>query len=547
MSESEFKAPMPEGVSILPSEQDRTEMLCPSKLASQMNATSQTVALATLWQRVFSFPALLGAVLVGAVATIARTFFVDPDVWWHIKQGVVILATHHLPTKDIYSLTLAGRPWTAYEWFGDVLLATMYRLGGMRGLEALLLVLGSAILVALYTLAAVRSGNSKAAFVATVTLFVLAAAPFNLRPQMLGYLFLILTLIVLERFRQGKRRAVWALPILMLAWVNAHGSWIIGLGVIGIYLASGLVEFHLGDIEARRWNPSDRLRLGTVFVLCACATLITPYGTGLAKYPFEVAFSLPLGVANVVEWQPMPFNLLTGKMFLAFLLGVIVLQVVYRFAWRLEELALFLFATIMACLHSRFLVIFVPVFAPILATILARWVPSYERAKDRYLLNATLMAVLLAIIIWYFPSPADLRQNVGKNYPVAAVEYLNHHSVPGPMYNTYGFGGYLIWSRGPEHKVFMDGRSEIYERGGVLADYLEIADIKPGALSILQKYGFQSCLIKHDEALATVLAALPDWQKVYEDETSILFVRRNASPALGARISSAAPDSGRGL
>jgi len=536
MSESEFKAPMPEGVSILPSEQDRAEMLRPGDLASQMNATSQTVALATLWQRVFSFPALLGAVLVGAVATIARTFFVDPDVWWHIKQGVVILATHHVPTKDIYSLTLAGRPWTAYEWFGDVLLATMYRLGGMRGLEALLLVLGSAILIALYMLATIRSGNSKAAFVATATLFVLAAVSFNLRPQMLGYLFLILTLIVLVRFRQGKRRAVWALPILMLAWVNAHGSWIIGLGVVGVYLVSGLFEFQIGDIEAHRWSPSDRLRLAIVFVLCACATLITPYGTGLAKYPFEVAFSLPLGVANVVEWQPMPFNLVAGKMFLAFLLGIIVLQVVYRFAWRLEELALFLFATIMACLHSRFLVIFVPVFAPILATILARWVPRYEGAKDRYLLNATLMAALLAIIIWYFPSQADLQQNAGKTYPIAAVEYLNHHSVPGPMYNTYGFGGYLIWSRGPEHKVFMDGRSELYERAGVLADYLEIADIKPGALSILQKYGFQSCLIKHDEALATVLAALPDWQKVYEDETSILFVRRSASP-----------DSGRGL
>lgn len=547
MSESENIVHMSEVVSILQPGQDRAEMSRPGDLASQMNATSRTVGLATLWQRVFSFPALLGAVLVGAVATIARTFFVDPDVWWHIKQGEVILASHHVPTKDIYSLTLAGRPWTAYEWFGDVLLATAYRLGGMRGLEALLLVLGSAILVALYTLAAVRSGNSKAAFVATATLFVLAAVSFNLRPQMLGYLFLILTLIALERFRLGKRGAVWALPILMLFWVNVHGSWIIGLGVIGIYLASGLVEFCLGDIEARRWNPSDCLRLATVFVLCACATLITPYGAGLARYPFEVAFSLPLGVANVVEWQPMPFNLVAGKMFLVFLLGVIVLQVVYRFAWRLEELVLFLFATIMACLHSRFLVIFVPVFAPLLANILARWVPRYERAKDRYLLNATLMTALLAIVMWYFPSPADLEKAVGKNYPVAAVEYLNHHSIPAPMFNTYGFGGYLIWSRGPEHKVFMDGRSELYERGGVLADYLEIAAIKPGALSILEKYGFESCLLHRDEPLATVLAALPDWQKVYEDETSSLFVRRSAASALGAQISSAAPDSGRGL
>ena len=101
-----------------------------------------------------------------------------------------------------------------------------------------------------------------------------------------------------------------------------------------------------------------------------------------------------------------------------------------------------------------------------------------------------------------------------------------------PMYNTYGFGGYLILTRGPEHKVFMDGRSELYERAGFLPDYYEISGIKPGALSTLQKYGIQSCLLNHGEALATLLAALPDWQKVYEDPTSVLFVRRNSSSAL---------------
>ena len=99
----------------------------------------------SLVQRIFSFPAMLGALLVGGVATIARTFFVDPDVWWHIKSGQVILATHHWPTTDPYSYSVAGQHWIAFEWVGEVLLATMYRLGGMRGLEALLFILGSAI------------------------------------------------------------------------------------------------------------------------------------------------------------------------------------------------------------------------------------------------------------------------------------------------------------------------------------------------------------------------------------------------------------------
>lgn len=541
MSESEFTARTSEDTAIFPPSQPL------SVAARDRDLTSRPNPLVTLWQRVFSFPALLGTLLVGGVATIARTFFLDPDVWWHIKQGAVILATHQVPTKDIYSLTLAGQPWTAYEWLGDVLLAATYQIGGFRGLEALLIILGSAILVMLYALATIRCGNSKAAFVATATLFVLASVSFNLRPQMLGYLFLVLTLIVLERFRQGKRRAVWALPIVMLAWVNAHGSWIIGLGIIGVYLVSGLIAFHIGDMEARQWSSSDRGLLTGIFGLCAGAILISPYGTSLAKYPFEVAFSLPLGVANVVEWRPLPFSAPPGRMFLALLLGFVVLQVIYRFSWRLEEFTLFLFAATVACLHIRFLLIFVPVFAPILATILARCIQRYERTEDRHLLNAALMAVILAIIVWYFPSQQALQQSAGKTFPVDAVEYLNRHDVPGPMYNSYGFGGYLIWSRGPEHKVFMDGRSELYERGGVLADYLEIEDVRPDALSVLEKYGFQSCLMNHDAPLATLLAALPNWQKVYEDSTSILFVRRSGSPDLGAQSSIAATDHGRGI
>src|SRR4029077_3511238 len=134
------------------------------------------------------------------------------DVWWHIKFGQVILATHHWPTSDIYSFSVAGQRWIDSEWIGEVLLAMMYRLGGMRGLEILLLVLGSAILGALYTLATIRCGNSKAGFLAAAAGFVLATPSFNLRPQMLGYLFLILTLIALERFRQGHRRAAGLLP-----------------------------------------------------------------------------------------------------------------------------------------------------------------------------------------------------------------------------------------------------------------------------------------------------------------------------------------------
>ena len=509
-----------------------------SALAPAAVTTSAGDSLSLLkW--VVSFPAMLGTMLVGAVFIVGRMFAVDPDLWWHVKNGQNILATHRWPTTDPYSFTVAGTPWMAYEWLGDVLFGAVGRLAGLRGLVALLIILGSAVMLALYAYASLRSRNSKAGFVATALLYVLATPSFSLRPQMLGYLFIVLTLIALERFHQDRPRALWFLPALFLIWINTHGSWVIGLGVIAVFLVSGLMESRIGGIESHRWSPAQRVRLEFIFLICLSTIPFTPYGLRMAAYPFTVASSLPINVANVLEWQPMPFNLLGGKIFLALLLGFFLAQMALRFACRLNELALFVAGTVMACLHVRFVLLFVPFFAPLLATLLARWVPTYNRAKDQYILNAVLMTAAAVAIVWYFPSRAEMQQTVARRFPVRAVDYLRNHAVPGPMYNTYGYGGYLIWAL-PEQKVFIDGRGDLYEAGGAFSDYLEAADLKPGAFAVFRAHGIQSCLLERKEPLATVLANHPDWREEYSDDMSVLFVRRNATTSANAMRGSAA-------
>jgi hypothetical protein len=475
----------------------------------------------------FSFPAMLGTALVGVVFYGLRAFSVDPDLWWHIKTGQTILATHHWPTTDPYSFTVYGQPWIAFEWLGDCVIATASRIGGVRGLELLLIVAGSAIMLSLYALATMAAGDSKAGFVAAALLYPLAAGSFNMRSQMFGYVFLVLTVMALESFRRGKRWPIWLLPPLLLVWVNTHGSWIIGLGAIFVYWMCGLVRFRKRSIEAKPWTEVERRGISLVFLLSLIAVTITPYGTRLAVFPFSVASSLPVSVANILEWLPMPFNIVGGKIFLGLVLGFFLLQMAFDFTWRLEQVILFVGATVMACLHVRFVLLFVPFLAPLLGAMLARWVPRYSRAKDKFALNAVLMAGMVAIMIHYFPSRADLRKRVADQFPLKAVEYLRQHPVSGRMLDSYGFGGYLIWSMGPEHKVFIDGRSEIYERGGVLSDYMELTHMKPGGLDVLRRYRIGSCLLNRNEPLSVALAAMPDWQEIYSDTTSALFVRRN--------------------
>lgn len=492
-------------------------------------AETQPFASRLLW--LVSFPSMLGGFLVVYVFASMRAFFVDPDVWWHLKDGQAILATHHWATTDPYSFTAYGQPWMSCEWVGNILLASASRLGGFVGLDILLIVLGGAVIIALYYLGTVRSGNSKAGFLAAGLLCPLAFPSFTLRPQMLGYLFLVLTMIALEFFRQGKHRAIWFLPLLMLVWINTHGSWIIGLGAIFAYWICGLKEFEVGGIVAKAWTPSERRQISFVFMLCLAVLPITPYGTRLAAYPFTVASSLPVSITSVTEWWPMPFNTGTGKLFLLMLVGFLILQVSLRLSWRLEEFALLLFGIVTATIHMRFVLIFVPFCVPVLATILARWLPAYDRSKEHYALNAVLIAAVIAAMVWYRPTQAGIHEKVAQSFPVGAVSYIRQHPVPEPMFNSYWFGGYLLWALGPEHKVFLDGRAELFE-AGVLADYMHITYLKPGALKVMDNYQVKSCLMEADSPLATVLAALPEWKKVYSDNTSTLFVRQGSTSAL---------------
>ena len=152
-----------------------------------------------------------------------------------------------------------------------------------------------------------------------------------------------------------------------------------------------------------------------------------------------------------------------------------------------------------------------------------------SRKKDVHLVNAILMCSY-GLQSWrdIFLLNRSIEESIASHYPVEAVEFMNLHSIPEPIFNSYGFGGYLIWARGPEHKVFIDGRTEPYEERGVYSDYLQATLLEPGALDVLHKYGIQACLLEHDEPLANVLVALPEWQRVYVDQKcGDLLVRRS--------------------
>jgi hypothetical protein len=473
---------------------------------------------------------LLGVVLVGSSFMLLVTFFrVDPDTWWHLTVGERILRTHSWPTSDIYSFTAPGAEWIAYEWLGEVALAWTARIAGLAGLMGMLFALTSAVLLLVYYYAYLRCGNSKAAFVASWVVLPLAGVWFSVHPLLFGYIYLLAVLICLERFRQGHHKSLWHLPLAFCLWVNTHGTFTLGAIAFGIYWLSGLVEFSAGSLEAKRWTPLERRQLAAVALLSTLAGCITPYGTRLAAYPLQMMFFQQGITKNMTSWVPIPLDEWHGEFFLMLVLLFIAALAAGQIRLRLAELGLFLFAVFMTAEHARALPVFAFVLAPLLATVLARWVPAYERDKDKYVVNAVLIGLALLAFAWYFPSRQGLEREEAKAFPRGAVEYLRQHPQPTRMFNDLRWGGYLPYMLGPQQRVFIDGRLDFYEYRGVFPDYLHITRLERDAPRLLKKYNIQACITTHTLPLVTFLEASPEWKKAYEDELSVIFVRRAAA------------------
>lgn len=483
------------------------------------------------FRRVFSFHVLLGATLVLGVLLVTTAagpgrLFVEGDVWWHAAAGRLILSTGHVPTFDPYSFTVNGNPWMAYEWLGEVVMALAVRMRSLQGLQVLLTMLSAILVVLTYCYAWIRTNNPLASAAAVALLLQVEQPMFTLRPQLMGYIFLLLTLISLDLYKQGRLKKLWFLPLIFALWVNAHSSFVIGLMLVACYWAAGLVSFQWGNLVADHWDKAKRRHLLLISLLCGLALFVTPYGTRLATYPFELMLNQPLNVRFVVEWQHLDFSTWWGHAFLILVLAWIVLQIVSPIVYQLEILASLLFLAYESFVHFRFLLIFVPMFAPVMATYLARLLPEYDAAKERYTMNAAFIGVILLGCLALLPSNAKLQETLRRTYPVGAVEYLRAHPVPSGMFNDDHWGGFLIWSLWPEHKVFIDGRLDIYEYGGVLADYLPIARADQNTFVLLHKYDIKSCLLPREGPLVSKLAASPDWEKAHEDSISIIFQRK---------------------
>ncbi len=476
------------------------------------------------WRAVFSFPVVLAILLVVLTLFTVRLRFSDPDLWWHLKTGEIIWKTHSIPRVDPFSFTAYGHPWVAQEWLSEVTIYAAWKVGGYSGLMFWFCILAAALILGAYILCSFYSGNVKVAFVGGLITWLFSTVGLAIRPHMIGYLLLICELLILHLGRTRDPRWFFALPPLFAVWINCHGSFFFGMAVFAVTIFCSSLDFKMGLLVGTRWERRRRIMLLISFGFSVVALLVNPIGPKLLVYPLDVMLNQPLNLQSVSEWQQPNFSNGRALAFLAVAALIFLVPLLRSLELRFQEFLLVLMGFGFAVRHERMFFVFGILAAPILCRLLATAWDQYRPDRDQPWPNAVMVAFSLPLLVLAFPNQRSLEQQVENANPVKAVEFIQRSGISGRMLNEYIYGGYLIWAA-PEHRVFIDGRADLYEPAGVLAEYGKWKSFQADPRNLLDKYHITFCLLSHENSISRVLPLISGWKKIYSDQSSVVIAR----------------------
>jgi hypothetical protein len=448
----------------------------------------------------------------------------DPDVWWHLRSAEWIVQHGAVPRTDPFSIPGAGKPWAAYSWLFELLIGRLFQSLGLVGIVAYTVGMVALIAMALHHL--IRRLQADFTFGVLLT-FVASYSMVRLytpRPWLLTILFFALEMdILMQARRTGKTRELLWLPAIFVLWANVHIQFIDGLVVLGFALAEAVL--------ARRWTSiQTRMRagwLGGVFVACVLATLANPYGWRIYRVAYDLA-AQPGVLSKLEELSALPFRHLDDWLVLGLTLAAVgALARVRRAAF--FESALLIFAICLSFRSQRDLWVVVIAASVILASRLTGDV------KNRFQLTTVFAPFVagtsgLVIALGFCAlrvNNVQLSAKLVEELPVRAVEVAKEKGWSGPLYNGYGWGGYLMWAlRMP---VGIDGRAALH--GDAELDRSEVTwSGQPGWASDpdLRRAGLVIGPVR--APLTQLLRTDPRFELGYEDQLAAVFVARKAAP-----------------
>jgi hypothetical protein len=457
----------------------------------------------------------------------------DGDLPRHLLVGKLIRITHEIHLTDIFSYRTEGLPSVPHEWLAQVILSGFYDvlgLGGVVFFAALIVTLTWGIV---YYESLKRSGS-----LFTVLIFTGLGVGASLihvlpRPHLFSYLFTALWILALEQIQKDQSQRWWILPLLMLAWVNLHGMFVLGIVIWLIYLTGDLFENPSG---AWLTNPRTKSML-MGGALSFVATFLSPSGFKI----WEAIASLGGNAyikSRIPEYQSANFQMAETWPFILLLL--LCIASFARSTKKIPWAHVFLvtaFAGI-ALYSSRMLPLFAIVTVPILAKSFSEWLRE-DFPNSRFLkMEANISTIndssngwvwiltVILIVIFLFQSniaidPAN-KGNVfdAGFFPVKAVNWLEAHPQNGHMFNEFDWGGYILLKSWPSYPIFMDGHTHIYGEA-LTREYEQVITLSTGWEDVFEKYQIEWAIVR---ARSSVVKALEKqgWEILYQDSTAVI-------------------------
>ena len=468
-----------------------------------------------------SLPVLWFSLIALEVSLLAGLRIAEADIWFHLRNAHELLTRHAFLHADLYTFTAAGAPLVNFEWLSELPYYFGFHFWDLRGLLFVYVLLLWLIFAAVYYLALRRGASSTDA--ALVTMVGVFAGSYSFGPRMLhfGWLCLVSELLVLERFqRTGK--GLWWLPPIFALWINLHGSWVFGFVVLGICILSGVVEGQWKNITAERWAPIQLRKLLFAVAVSLAALFVNPYGYRLVWYPFELLYRQQQVQQIAPEWQSVDFHTMWGKLAMLMIFALLAAAWFSPKPWRLSDILLASFALWAALSHLRFLLFAAIILIPILASRL-ELIPRPDHTRSRPWPNLIAAAIVVVIILWGFPSNAQLHKTIDTLFPRDALRFMQENHIEGRLFSAGPFSGYVEFYA-PELKTFADGRLDIFVYNGVINDYFRINHVER-PLELLDQYSVEYVLLQPDKPLNYVLDRSPHWRTLYQDQTAKLYQR----------------------
>ena len=459
----------------------------------------------------------------------------DPDLWWHIKTGQLIVRNHAIPAVDPFSYTAAGHHWIVQEWLSEVFLYGIHKAFGNYGILFYRAILVFIIYALVARLLVRRMGSGMGTW-ALLALTAFAGSPnWTERPNLLSFLLFVVTLMLLER----RDKAIWWFVPITALWANLHGMVVLGVGLVAVVAAAEWLKV------IAHWEAADGARaklLSYVTGASVLAAFLNPYGPKLFIHAFRL---IRLVQGFVGEWASPNFHSPGPIIFL-----VLLLLTVAALAFNPErkdptDVALVLAFTVLTLQAARNLA----VGGIVLGLVCARYLPgaiasiprrpqAHSDVGDTSSALLGVMGVVLVIIglgtvlATGFPKSSNPKDILDESFPIATIRSLNRPGVR--MYVHDGWSGLAIYydcgpvpsvQAGCEHaRVFIDLRWDFY--GAKLShQYGAIHDASTEWRKDLDTSCTTDVLVPPNASIAQVLALDGGWRLLQKDKRSVLYER----------------------